>query len=433
MLRSAFLLPSWCRISCLGLIVFLLLAGLALIERDGGLFHGALGDSSTVSSGFLSKFRKQPGSPQANGIILSAADISSYRDAIFNTSSKTLDRLECPAINATRYQTLKQVASSSAKIEYVFPLNLRQNLPLLPTLLGSIVEAIRFLGPERCALSIVEGNSPDGTFEVLEAIRPDLERLGVSYFCRTTALNPSQDDRIEKLAALRNAALQPVLDIPDMLSPSSTVVFLNDVLACAEDILELALQLRLLGADMTCAMDWEITEPPRFYDVWIGRSILGDTFWDIPANMSWDKALDLFSNEPETAKRFGHHLPFQVFACWNGGVSFRMQPLLEGLRFRAPNFTAGECVQGEPQLFCAELWYRGHGKIAVVPAVNFGYSNGGYDYIKKNVGFVSDWVRDQSPTTSHINWVGPPDEVKCIEPWSKQFWQPWNAGLEARQ
>ncbi|KAF3068285.1 Alpha-1,3-mannosyltransferase CMT1, partial [Daldinia childiae] len=177
-------------------------------------------------------------------IILNATTISSYTDAIFDTKPTTLRRLECPAQNVTRYQSLRVAGSASTKIEYVFPLNLRQNLPLLPTLLSAIVEAIRFLGPKNCVLSIVEGNSPDGTFEVVEAIRPGLEDLGITYFYQTTALNPSDGDRIEKLAALRNAALQPIFDNPDMVSPSSTVIFLNDVLACAEDILELTLQLR---------------------------------------------------------------------------------------------------------------------------------------------------------------------------------------------
>ncbi|EFY87270.1 alpha-1,3-mannosyltransferase CMT1 [Metarhizium acridum CQMa 102] len=362
-------------------------------------------------------------------IILNATTISSYTDAIFDTRPTTLRRLECPALNATRYQSLRVAGFASNKIEYVFPLNLRQNLPVLPTLLGAIVEAIRFLGPKNCVLSIVEGNSPDGTFEVVEALRPGLEDLGVTYFYQTTALNPSNGDRIEKLSALRNAALQPIFDNPGMVSPSSTVIFLNDVLACAEDILELTLQLRLLNADMTCAMDWEVTDPPRFYDVWIGRSVSGNSFWEIPEDMRWNRPFDLFWNEPETARRFRDRVPFQVFACWNGGVSFRAQPLLEGLRFRAPNFTAGECVQGEPQLFCAELWFRGHGRIAVVPSVNFGYNKPDYAYIKKRMGFVSDWVGNQPSTTEQIEWVGPPDEVKCIEPWSKQFWQPWNAGL----
>lgn len=363
------------------------------------------------------------------GIILNATTITSYTEAIFDTKSAALHRLHCPALNATRYQSLSVAGSSSTKIEYVFSLNLRENLPLLPTLLGAIVEAIRFLGPKHCVLSIVEGNSPDGTSEVLEAIRPGLEALGVTYFYQTTALNPSDGDRIQKLSALRNAALQPVLDNPDMVTPSSTVIFLNDVLACSEDILELTLQLQLQNADMTCAMDWEVSEPPRFYDAWIGRSVTGDTFWEFPEDMSWGKAWDLFWNEPETARRFKEHMPIQVFACWNGGVTFRMQPLLEGLRFRAPNLTAGECVQGEPQLFCAELWFRGYGKIAVIPAVNFGYTKPDYEYIKKSVGFVSDWVGKQSSVSTQIDWVGPPDQVKCIEPWSKQFWQPWNVSL----
>ncbi|OAA35922.1 alpha-1,3-mannosyltransferase CMT1 [Metarhizium rileyi] len=366
-------------------------------------------------------------------IILDPNTISAYRDAILDMKKKTaLRRLECPALNATRYESLRahDDSSASGKIEYVFALNLRQNLPLLPTLLGATIEAIRFLGPQRCVLSIVEGNSPDGTFEVLGALTPGLEELGLTYHYQTTALNPSEADRIERLAALRNAALQPIWDHPDVVSPSATVVFLNDVLACAEDALELTLQLRLQKADMTCAMDWSAFDTPLFYDAWISRSMTGDLFWDLPANMSWDKAWDLFWNEPETARRYQDHVPFQVYSCWNGGVALRTKPLLEGLRFRAPNFTAGECVQGEPQLLCTELWFRGYRRIAVVPSVNFGYEHEDYEYVKKKLGFVSDWVVKQSSLSEQINWVTePPKQVKCIDPWSKQEWHPWNAGL----
>jgi alpha-1,3-mannosyltransferase len=99
------------------------------------------------------------------------------------------------------------------------------------------------------------------------------------------------------------------------------------------------------------------------------------------------------------------------------------------LRFRAPNETASECVQGEPQVFCKDLFFRDHGKIMVVPSVNFGYNLNAARKIKQKLGFVSDKVKEQDRQGDKIQWLGPPDKVKCIEPWSKQFWQPWNATL----
>lgn len=174
-------------------------------------------------------------------------------------------------------------------IKYFFALDLTQVVELLPRLLGSIVETIRFLGPEICALSIVEGNSNDGTNEVLEAIRPEIEALGTEYFFQSSDVNPKDGERIFSLAKLRNLALQPLLDDARRYSAQSTVVFLNDVAICMEDILELVYQRSLLGADMTCAMDWTyVGRDPTFYDVWISRTLKGESFFRIPEDRSWD-------------------------------------------------------------------------------------------------------------------------------------------------
>lgn len=39
--------------------------------------------------------------------------------------------------------------------------NLHQSAKLLHQLIGSIVETMRFLGPEKCALPIIDGRSDD--------------------------------------------------------------------------------------------------------------------------------------------------------------------------------------------------------------------------------------------------------------------------------
>lgn len=138
--------------------------------------------------------------PTLDGSILSADNITQYLEAILTPQLSTLPTLECPAINTTRYGALKDRLPSDAAIKYFFALNLRQNLPLLPRLIGSIVEAIRFLGPTQCLLSIVEGNSPDGTADVLAALRPVLESLGVTYYFESSAIDPSKDNRVARLA-----------------------------------------------------------------------------------------------------------------------------------------------------------------------------------------------------------------------------------------
>ncbi|KAL6872425.1 glycosyltransferase family 69 protein [Trichoderma longibrachiatum] len=368
-----------------------------------------------------------------DGAILPAANITRYLEAILTPELSTLPKLKCPAINSTRYGELKSKGLSGPAIQYFFALNLRQNLALLPQLIGSIVEAILFLGPSQCVLSIVEGNSPDGTADVLAALRPALERIGVRYYFESSAIDPSKEDRVARLAQLRNKALAPLLDLHDMATSDTTVIFLNDVAACAEDILELVHQKRTLGADMTCAMDWTyVGEHPTFYDVWIARTINGDSFFEIPPDGSWDSAWNLFWNADESRNRFYSQRPFQVFSCWNGATAFTAQPILErSVKFRAANESAGECRQGEPQLFCKDLWFKGYRKIAVVPSVNLEYSVDKARKIKEAKGFTSDTVSKQDSAGDGIDWrLDPPKMVKCMPTWDNQYWQSWNDTLK---
>jgi alpha-1,3-mannosyltransferase len=167
----------------------------------------------------------------------------SYIKAILDPKDKNFDRLQCPAPTPKRYDYL-QVNRSDAKnvggqIKYFFALNLRQCIGILPRLIGSIVETVRFLGPENCCLSIVEGNSDDGTLEILAALRKDMGSLGLQFHFQTSDIDPKNGDRIEALAALRNLALEPLINNPSHYSPDAAVIFLNDVAICVDDILEL--------------------------------------------------------------------------------------------------------------------------------------------------------------------------------------------------
>jgi alpha-1,3-mannosyltransferase len=366
------------------------------------------------------------------GTILSAERISPYISAILNPSSTVLPRLECPVLNVNRYKILQGSRHGDEvqdpQIDYFFALNLRDCIGILPRLMDSIVEAVRFLGPHRCALSIAEGNSPDGTSDVLSALKPFLEDIGLVYFYNSSKINPAQGNaRIHKLAQLRNLALTPLYKEQVKVTDDTTVLFINDVSACAEDILELALQRHSLNADMTCAMDWTYVGPdPTFYDIWIARTISGDSFFEVGSDGNWNSAWNLFWSAPDTRGRYYAKQPFQVFACWNGATAFTAAPLLHGLRFR--DTRKGECFQGEPQLFCKDMWYRGFRKIAVVPSVNLEYSDEKAADIKKLKGYVSGIVEGQED--SAIDWVfDPPEQVRCMPTWDKQSWRPWNETL----
>ncbi|KAL9035754.1 MAG: hypothetical protein Q9180_004685, partial [Flavoplaca navasiana] len=102
---------------------------------------------------------------QPNKTLLEAAN--PYIEAIIAPNVTTFPRLDCPAPNGDRYEYLRDEDQGlgaydiKATLKYFFALDLHQCIGLLPRLLGSIIEAIEFLGPKHCALSIVEGRSDD--------------------------------------------------------------------------------------------------------------------------------------------------------------------------------------------------------------------------------------------------------------------------------
>jgi alpha-1,3-mannosyltransferase len=370
---------------------------------------------------------------EANDTLLAQAP--GYIHAILNPQDVTFPRLNCPQPAVDRYAHLRDPADqseASPRPRFFFALDLHQCVGLLPRLLGSIVETITFLGPENCVLSIVEGRSEDGTFEVIGELRSNLQALGVKYFFQTSDINPTApgQDRIEALADLRNLALQELFAHPAHYDPDTTVIFFNDIALCMEDILELLHQRRRQGADQTCAMDWTyVGDNPTFYDVWIARGMTGDLFFNIPEDGSWDYAWNLFWNDDKAHARFAAAKPFQVFACWNGVTAFTAKPLLDGrIKFRARG--PGECFQGEPKLFAKDMWANGFGKIAVVPSVNVEYSDEAAKKIKTLKGYVARHVVNEGDDW-RIEWeTKPPEKVKCMPDYQHQSFVDWNEGLE---
>ncbi|KAL8716789.1 MAG: hypothetical protein Q9225_005915, partial [Loekoesia sp. 1 TL-2023] len=181
-----------------------------------------------------------------------------YVKAILTPEDTLFDRLSCPAPETTRYHYLQ--STTPAKVDsnrpqhwkYFFALDLTECLHTLPRLIGSVIETIHFLGPQNCALSIVEGHSTDGTYEVLLSLRKELEESGITYYFTTSDINPKAGHRIAALAKLRNLALRPLFDNADKLpsNDDTTILFINDVSLCMEDILELIHQRQKQSADM---------------------------------------------------------------------------------------------------------------------------------------------------------------------------------------
>jgi alpha-1,3-mannosyltransferase len=341
-------------------------------------------------------------------------------NAILDPSDTSVSRLSCPPLGP-RYDHLKVSNSSETEyggtVKYFFALNLFNCASVLPSLLGAVVEAMRFLGAEHCALSIVEGRSTDDTYDILVRLR---ENLDERFYLATNDINPRNGsrDRIAALAELRNLALKPLIEEHGVFASDAVVIFLNDVVLCAEDVLELIHQQVVQSADMTCAMDWNYKmDDILFYDVWVARGISGDTFFEVPQNSAWYFSSNLFWDDPKSKQKLDARESFQVYACWNGVTVFRAKPIMdEEIMFRRSS--KGECVMGEPTLFCKDLWRKGMGKIQVVPTVNVAYN--------VREGRITRGVRgtvDQHVEDVLIDWqLTPPPMVKCAQTWEAPSW-----------
>ena len=267
---------------------------------------------------------------------LSADEVRTYVKEILGASNGTMWRLKCWKSIAVRYNSLQANTENDGRVQYLFAIDLYQSLSVLPTLLGSIVHTIRFLGPKRCAVSFVEGRSTDGTYQVLAALKDELESLGTTFYMSTSDVSPQdgKQDRFAALAFLRNLALAPLVMEQAKFSPDTQIIFLNDIYLCPHDILELLYQQQTQQAAMTCGMDWS-HRGAIFYDIYVARSIVGETFWQIAQDGGWHFSGNLFWADRQTNAKYLAHEPFQVYACWNGGAVISAKPIMERrIRFR---------------------------------------------------------------------------------------------------
>lgn len=372
------------------------------------------------------------------------AEAPRYVKAILDSNSTEFQKFDCPALSPrtrARYAYLRKSYSAANGVvlpKYFFALDVHEIASLLPQLLGSLVDAIRFLGPQNCVVSIVEGRSGDGTYEILRSLGPEFEKMGLRYFFQTSDIHPQMNsDRIVLLAELRNMALRDIYEQPQSYAPDTTIIFSNDIWLCTEDVLELVHQQFTQEAHMTCAMDFNLgpTGRPRYYDGWVGRSITGNSFfrgwWEGAPGGSNEKFLHVpFWDDEPTSKRFQSWQPTQVYACWNGITALTAKPFMDGtIRFRGVEYNQKECFQGEPTLLAKDLWFNGYGRIAVVPTINTAYSYDHMKIVRKYMGGVSDHLCHSD--VKKIVWkTTPPDKVKCKPDWATEdSWVPWNQSL----
>ncbi|GCB21883.1 alpha-1,3-mannosyltransferase CMT1 [Aspergillus awamori] len=358
-------------------------------------------------------------------------EIHQFVCGIINHNMTASAQLECPATISQRYHSLIPVDGTHPEIQYFFALNLYQVIHIILPLMGSILEAIRYLGPEHCALSIVEGRSTDGTYEILARLKPELDAMGVRYYFSRSPINPlgPGENRIKDLSELRNMALEPLITGARQkggpFGHDPMIIFINDIGICPEDILELIYQQKVQDATMTCAFDWR--EEGVIHDVWVSRDLSGDLFFDISSDGSiWDSH-NLFSHHGPSRERFIKHLPVQVYSCWGGMVTLDSGPFIDGqVQFRFSE--EDECYMGEPTLLAQDLWRLGLGKVLAIPTVNVAYEYRWSLRAKNEKGYVHTLLGNSgpgrySPHDELVHWQKePPKQIKCMPAWDDQSW-----------
>ncbi|KXZ52448.1 hypothetical protein GPECTOR_9g492 [Gonium pectorale] len=302
-----------------------------------------------------------------------------------------------------------------------FAANLHNSRQLLPNLILQLLALLGSLGggrdAARCFVSIYESGSKDSTPALLSVLRRLLDLLGVPNRIVTGGSISRQqhrqqdaeaqthrkararrrpdgteliggEARIAFLAALRNAALEP-LQQQNRTAGSGRrfrrVVFLNDIYFCSYDVLRL---LAYDSADMVCGLDfiksplWLLAEHERrevmaahlaaaaphplpaglagalsrlwlpykiwkklygkrpdlwpwsprllFYDIWVARDAGGGRLRNLPP----------YSLDAWTAPRLAAGLPTPVYCCWNGLAVLRADPLLGKMAATTPQAEA---------------------------------------------------------------------------------------------
>lgn len=348
------------------------------------------------------------------------------------------ERVSCPANIVDRYQNLRDTEDNS-QVRYFFALNPYEALDALPRLMSSIVETVKYLGAKHCAISIVDSGSEDGTWEVLAALKPFLDDMGVRYFLATGDFKhlDGDDTSLEVLANLRNRALQPLKAeeveplhaLAGMYSPEAVVVFLDDIVMCPEDILELVFQHVNQQAQMTCAFDW-VFNGTVFHDVWQSRSLAGSSFFEIPPDGSLGGSDDMFFDDPLNKPRYDSFLPLQVYSCWGGMVTLNAVSFAEDtIRFRPAEQTDADCYMAEPMLLAKDLYSQGLGRILAVPSVNVAYSDNEATETKHIRGYVADHINTLNQNLDEYEMVQwqtvPPDMIKCLFHSDQLAWTEW--------
>ncbi|KAF8465864.1 capsular associated protein [Russula ochroleuca] len=308
---------------------------------------------------------------------------------------------------------------SSGEHKYFFAINLYNSFDIIPDLFATLFRVSAILGYHNVFVSIYENGSTDQTKALLRIFDALARSVGLRVTIRTSQRTRGAfNHRIEYLAEVRNAAFVPLHEQRNAENEYfDTIIFMNDILPCVDDLLELIYQSRLNNAGITCATDYMFHEElnsPVFYDNWVARDINGTALENAP--------FEAIFHDGASSMRFQQHLPVQVQSCWNGIAVLDPAPFYQPkrVRFRMARIAEGECSASECSLICNDYWEAGYGRILMVPRVKLAYDRKVYDIIhpsRRNLTAIRGYVRlgglPDNPRTDpqDRSWFGPHDRL----------------------
>ncbi|THU88363.1 hypothetical protein K435DRAFT_680009 [Dendrothele bispora CBS 962.96] len=304
--------------------------------------------------------------------------------------------------------------------KYFFAINLYNSFDIIPDLFSTLFRVASILGYQNVFVSIYENGSTDQTKALLRIYDALTRAVGMRVTIRTSMRTRGAfNHRIEYLAEVRNAAFVPLHELRDSQGEYfDTIIFMNDILPCVDDLLELIYQSRLNSAGITCAADYMYHQDlgaPVFYDNWVARDINGTALENAPFEMIF--------HHPESQERFQQHLPVQVQSCWNGIAVLDPAPFYEPkspVKFRMAKIVDGECSASECSLICNDYWEKGYGRIMMIPRVKLAYDSKVYDILhpqRRNLTSIRGYARlgglPDNPRTDpqDRSWFGPHDRL----------------------
>lgn len=158
----------------------------------------------------------------------------------------------------TRRESIKRDLSHSSEHKYFFAINLYNSFDVIPDIFATLFRTAAVLGYHNVFVSIYENGSNDQTKSLLKIFDALARTVGLRVIIRTSMRTRGQfNHRIEYLAEVRNAAMTPLHELRDAEGEVfDTIIFMNDILPCVDDLLELIWQSRRQNAGITCAADY---------------------------------------------------------------------------------------------------------------------------------------------------------------------------------